>query len=321
MEKKYYLLLKQHNVSGLKYLCFHYGTYQSCFSYNGSGLYWKSHLKKHGVDISTIVLSESIDKSEISKFGIFYSNLWDVVNSINFANLIIENAESDPSKLHTKEAREKRVISLKERISKSGLTEKEKIAKAKAMAVMHSPEKRKRAIESIRNRCESKNFTDKMLKRGENRSKRISDVGFTDKELEFHKRISDRQINLSMKERLKNPNWIHPNKGKTHKEIYGENYIHPKRGKTMKDFKGNSYIDPKAKPFKIIVNNLNTYFFESEKDFIDKTNLTSPMLCKIKRDGALIIKRQSNSRHVFANGDLLNYDPITLNEYKQIVGS
>lgn len=319
MDDKYYLMLKQHKETGLKYLCFHKGSRESCFTYKGSGLYWLRHLKKHGKNISTIILKESYNKEEISKEGIMYSAMWNVVESKEFANLIIENAESDPSKLQTKESRVKRVKSMVDRIARDGLSDAEKIAKKHAINIMHSPENREKAKIAILKRFETGDLTDKQKMRGINHSNRIKKYGYSEKELNAHKQIREKQLGLSMKERLNNPEWIHPHKGKNFMEIHGENYTHPKTGKSMKYFRGELYIDPKAKPFKLIINDLDTKIFESEKDFITKTNLSSPILCKIKKNGSIIIKRQSNSRHEFKTGDTFKYFPITLEEYKASV--
>ena len=318
MEKKHYLLLKKHDITGLKYLCYHFGTESSCFKYKGSGSYWLSHLKKHKNCISTIILDESHDKSDISKSGELYSAMWDVVNSKNFANLIIENAESDASKLHTPEARLKRVESFNNRFLLHGLTDKEKKSRERAIKIMHSPENRKKAIESIRNRHVTGNLTDKQLNVGKKKKERISIYGFTDNELEYHKKISESQMNLTMRERLNDPTWINPNKGKSGIEIHGDGYIHPRLGKKLKEIKGSDYIEPKSNPFKLIINNKEELIFSSESDFIEKTKLTSPMLCKIKRNKLHTIKRQSNSLHNFKNGDVINYIPLTIEEYKKL---
>ena len=51
------LMFKQHNVTGLNYLCV--TQKEKYVEYPGSGVYWQKHLKKHGVDITTHVLYES----------------------------------------------------------------------------------------------------------------------------------------------------------------------------------------------------------------------------------------------------------------------
>lgn len=72
-------------------------------SYLGSGSYWKLHLKKHNYtskDIITYVLFETYDSLEFKKIATYYSNLWNIVESKNFANLCNETGEkglSNPS--------------------------------------------------------------------------------------------------------------------------------------------------------------------------------------------------------------------------------
>ncbi len=57
-----YLYVKTHNVTGLKYLGKTSRT--NPHEYQGSGIYWRSHLKKHGKDCSTEILKECKIKPE-----------------------------------------------------------------------------------------------------------------------------------------------------------------------------------------------------------------------------------------------------------------
>lgn len=93
-----YLYVKTHNKTGLKYLG---KTSQEPFRYLGSGVRWRKHLKKHGIDISTEILCESHDPQYIKEQGIYYSLLWDVVNSKEWANLKIEEGDGGFSHLNT----------------------------------------------------------------------------------------------------------------------------------------------------------------------------------------------------------------------------
>lgn len=94
MDKKVYLLLKTHNVTGKKYLCRHVTNYKdTCFSYKGSGTYWRQHLEKHGNDISTEILAECDSIEEARILGIHYSKKWNVVESTDFANLVPEDGQ------------------------------------------------------------------------------------------------------------------------------------------------------------------------------------------------------------------------------------
>ena len=80
-----YLYKKTHKVTGLKYL----GTTNSKnpYRYKGSGTYWRRHCDKHGYDIDTEILFETDSKEELKSKGLYYSKLWNVVESEEWANL------------------------------------------------------------------------------------------------------------------------------------------------------------------------------------------------------------------------------------------
>lgn len=80
----YSLYVKTHKETGLKYLGF---TSKDPFNYIGSGLYWRRHLKKYGCSIDTEVIFESDNMSAIKELGRYYSNLWNIVDSQEWANL------------------------------------------------------------------------------------------------------------------------------------------------------------------------------------------------------------------------------------------
>jgi len=84
----YYLYVKTHNKTGLKYLG--QTSKQNPYDYHGSGKDWKIHLREHGVDISTVILQECKTKQELNEAGRYYSNLWNVANSPEWANRIPE---------------------------------------------------------------------------------------------------------------------------------------------------------------------------------------------------------------------------------------
>lgn len=89
-ETKIYLYLKTHRKTGLRYLG---KTKQDPYKYLGSGKRWRNHLSKHGADVETQILLETTDEKEIAVAGKFYSALWNVVESNDFANLKIEAGE------------------------------------------------------------------------------------------------------------------------------------------------------------------------------------------------------------------------------------
>lgn len=93
----YYLMIKKHNKTNLKYLC--QTKRKQPFLYPGSGKYWRLHLEKHGHDISTEILGTFESKQELREAGRYYSELYDVVESDEWANLRIEDGDGgDTSK-------------------------------------------------------------------------------------------------------------------------------------------------------------------------------------------------------------------------------
>lgn len=106
----YFLYVKTHRTTGLKYLGF---TKQNPEKYNGSGLYWTLHIKKHGKNIQTEILFQSESLDDIKKKGIEYSILWNIVESSEWANLKPETGEggcikgTNLGRKHTEETKKK----------------------------------------------------------------------------------------------------------------------------------------------------------------------------------------------------------------------
>jgi hypothetical protein len=86
-----YLYVKTHNKTGFKYL----GKTISNdpHLYQGSGTVWKRHIKKHGYDVTTEILLETNDPIKLKEIGLYYSNLWNIVESKDFANIIPESGD------------------------------------------------------------------------------------------------------------------------------------------------------------------------------------------------------------------------------------
>jgi hypothetical protein len=99
----YYLYVKTHKTTGLKYLGF---TKQNPFTYLGSGVYWRRHLTTHGFEIDTEILFETTNKNEIKLVGEEYSKKWNIVDSDQWANLKPETGEGGLSS-HSHESKEK----------------------------------------------------------------------------------------------------------------------------------------------------------------------------------------------------------------------
>ena len=271
MNTRLFLLLKEHNITGLKYLCKHYGTKASCMLYPGSGTRWRAHLRKHGYDIHTTILYETDSKEYLKQKGLEYSLLYNVVLSKEFANLVPEDGSGGHESMRSPEVREKAKLTLNTRLAAG-------------------------------------NYTEKELRRGINMKHRISTDGFTDKELTYHKLISERQLSKTMQERLGDPDYIDSRKGKTAKEIYGAKYNGPwNKGRTMNELKGEEYIDPRNKPF-IITSHLGKKIYKNEREFIQTQHFRGPLLTKLKRNGECIIKRQSNTVHPYQHGETIYFE-------------
>ena len=84
------LLVFTHNVTGLKYFC-KTTKLNSLNTYNGSGVYWKKHLNKHGKDISRGVVGIYYDKARCVKAALEFSKEHNIDTSKEWANLIPEN--------------------------------------------------------------------------------------------------------------------------------------------------------------------------------------------------------------------------------------
>lgn len=80
-----YLYVKTHMVTGLKYLG--KTSAHDPHKYLGSGKRWRNHLKKHGCHFTTTILLQTDDPEQIKATGIFFSRLWNIVESSDWANL------------------------------------------------------------------------------------------------------------------------------------------------------------------------------------------------------------------------------------------
>ena len=108
-----YLYKKTHKITGLMYL----GKTISSdpYSYTGSGIYWTNHLKKHGYEIETEILKECNTEEELIKWGQYYSKLWNVVESKEWANLI---EEAGPGGFWSNESKQKLSKTKKDELAK-----------------------------------------------------------------------------------------------------------------------------------------------------------------------------------------------------------
>ena len=88
MFKPNYLYVKTHNITGLKY--FGKTIRKDPHAYKGSGTYWKQHLVEFGDDVSTEIIGHYLDENICLINAIEFSQLNDIVNSDEWANLKIE---------------------------------------------------------------------------------------------------------------------------------------------------------------------------------------------------------------------------------------
>ena len=110
-----YLYHKRHKQTGLNY----FGkTIKNPYVYVGSGTRWTAHLRKHGTDIETIDVWEFSNLEECSKFAVEFSTRNNIVESIQWANLRIENGldGGHTPGAYTTEARIKKGAKLKGRV-------------------------------------------------------------------------------------------------------------------------------------------------------------------------------------------------------------
>ena len=87
----YYLYVKTHQTTGLKYLGV--TSKKDPYSYKGSGKTWLRHLKEFGRNYTTEILLETDSTDEIREKGIYYSELWNIVDSKEWANQKKERGE------------------------------------------------------------------------------------------------------------------------------------------------------------------------------------------------------------------------------------
>ena len=84
------LYIKQHSLTGLKY----FGkTTGDPYNYLGSGIVWTRHINKHGIEhVKTLWVSDPFeDKDDLIEFAQFMSEELNIVESNEWANLVVEN--------------------------------------------------------------------------------------------------------------------------------------------------------------------------------------------------------------------------------------
>ncbi len=145
--KPTWLYLKQHNKTGLKY----FGkTIKNPETYNGSGVYWSAHLKKHGNDVSTIWQKLFTNKEELTQYALKYSEQNNIVESTDYANLKPEDGLMGGDTGITAEGRKKISESSKNRIQTEETKQKIKEARAFQKKLRTGQKHSKETIDKIK---------------------------------------------------------------------------------------------------------------------------------------------------------------------------
>lgn len=115
-----FLYIKKHNKTGLKY--FGRTTSNDPVAYQGSGNYWRRHLKKHGNDVSTLWYQLYNDKEIIQEEALAFSRSHNIIESNEWANLMLEDGingsvSGRKTKPHSEETRRKISEAHKRRIA------------------------------------------------------------------------------------------------------------------------------------------------------------------------------------------------------------
>jgi len=96
--EKHVLMIKECQITGLKYLCKSSGKTDP-FKYQGSGIRWTNHLKKYHENwsrsnkIKTTIIGIYYNKEDLKRNGLYCSSLYNVVDDPNWANLIPEQGD------------------------------------------------------------------------------------------------------------------------------------------------------------------------------------------------------------------------------------
>ena len=106
--KPTFLYIKRHKVTGLLY----FGkTTKDPISYNGSGVHWIRHCKKHGEDqIETLWYCLFTEPETLTDFALSFSIQEDIVNSKSWANMLLEtglDGMGSPGRIVSESTKEK----------------------------------------------------------------------------------------------------------------------------------------------------------------------------------------------------------------------
>ncbi len=123
------LYIKTHNTTKKQY----FGkTIKDPFKYKGSGTYWTKHLKKHGINITTIILGEFEDTDPaLIDYALGFSAANDIVLSEDWANLIPEDGLDGFNRDSVRKSNRDRIWSSESKKKISNLTKGHTVVKDK----------------------------------------------------------------------------------------------------------------------------------------------------------------------------------------------
>lgn len=99
-----WLYIKQHTITKLKY----FGkTIQDPHIYQGSGVYWTNHLKKHGYAVTTTWCQLFDNEQSLIEYALNFSKSNNIVESKEWANLMLENGKTGGTIQITDKGRQK----------------------------------------------------------------------------------------------------------------------------------------------------------------------------------------------------------------------
>jgi hypothetical protein len=80
-------------ATGVRYLCKTSSVIKNPYIYQGSGVRWLNHIKKHKSRIITCIVGTYATKEELAEAGLYYSQLYNVVKDCTWANLTEEKGD------------------------------------------------------------------------------------------------------------------------------------------------------------------------------------------------------------------------------------
>ena len=157
-----YLYKKTHNKTGLQYLG---KTTQDPFKYKGSGKRWVNHVNKYGYDITTEILKECQTNDEVRECGKYYSELWNVVESSEWANLKPEYGEGGSTSEMAKKAIETKKKNGTLQPKKKSI-DKMKLTREERGPNFQTPERIAKALETKKKNGTINNITPESIAKG-----------------------------------------------------------------------------------------------------------------------------------------------------------